>query len=628
VIRLLSLPSKKVLLTCFALAILLLPITHVLSLVSYVLHVPTRGTIGYPSLPPNPPSEPPLPQSYDYIVYKSGNTSYVKDAADTIKYSDINARAAIQWAFDTYSASPRAQGGILVKSAAYEIDDTLYMRNNLTVVLENGVVIKETSADKWIIHFQSVQNVYLTSLGQATIYGLGSGGQETGIFVWSSNSSTISNIEIAHIAEELFHIWKSYDNLFENIYGHDYALGTWAAHGIVIDSSKGNYLVNVVVDAKSTGQSRSALLLIGNDGPCTDNVVIGGEFKNVVDGNGVYLCGWAYPVENNYLIGFIASGNKGSGRAGIKVRASSYNTITNFQSINNHNGIEVGTDYTAAENPSKPNSTGNYLQGIVKDNDNVGLILYIDKESRMVANNIFDLVLNNNINNGIWFNVGVANGTIENNILYVSSTNNGRNGISFDIDISSGYIRHNYFKGIFSNNTEYGIRTQQWSPPEYGVNFVDNRFDAVIENNGLGGVLDTGLRTRINKMAREAAGVGNPPTSSLWEVGDMIVNTDDNTSWIKDTDSIMKLVTQLTARFTFMANHAGMNSTTVQFIDQSYGPNGIISTWSWNFGDGLTSSMQNPIHVYSSIGNYTVTLTVINRYGNASSSEQSVIIRR
>ena len=45
---------------------------------------------------------------------------------------------------------------------------------------------------------------------------------------------------------------------------------------------------------------------------------------------------------------------------------------------------------------------------------------------------------------------------------------------------------------------------------------------------------------------------------------------------------------------------------TVFFTDQSQLPD----TWSWNFGDGNTSTAQNPIHTYTSAGEYTVTLLV------------------
>lgn len=52
----------------------------------------------------------------------------------------------------------------------------------------------------------------------------------------------------------------------------------------------------------------------------------------------------------------------------------------------------------------------------------------------------------------------------------------------------------------------------------------------------------------------------------------------------------------------------------VQFMDRSTG----ATSWNWNFGDGKTSSVQNPVHVYTSSGTYRVTLTVSSEYGSAS----------
>ena len=51
----------------------------------------------------------------------------------------------------------------------------------------------------------------------------------------------------------------------------------------------------------------------------------------------------------------------------------------------------------------------------------------------------------------------------------------------------------------------------------------------------------------------------------------------------------------------------------VDFVNNSTG-NNIIS-YSWNFGDGATSVLPNPTHVYSNAGVYTVTLTVVNASG-------------
>ena len=52
----------------------------------------------------------------------------------------------------------------------------------------------------------------------------------------------------------------------------------------------------------------------------------------------------------------------------------------------------------------------------------------------------------------------------------------------------------------------------------------------------------------------------------------------------------------------------GNGPLTVKFIDQSTN----VSNWLWDFGDGTTSTEQNPSHIYvhNNIGDYTVTLTV------------------
>ena len=53
----------------------------------------------------------------------------------------------------------------------------------------------------------------------------------------------------------------------------------------------------------------------------------------------------------------------------------------------------------------------------------------------------------------------------------------------------------------------------------------------------------------------------------------------------------------------------------VQFTDQSTGGSDPLTTWQWDFGDGFSSGQQNPLHVYSTSGNYNVTLRVINSKG-------------
>ena len=56
----------------------------------------------------------------------------------------------------------------------------------------------------------------------------------------------------------------------------------------------------------------------------------------------------------------------------------------------------------------------------------------------------------------------------------------------------------------------------------------------------------------------------------------------------------------------------GVKPFTVKFTDLS---TGSPTSWVWDFGDGATSTEQNPTHVYQQEGSYDVTLTVSNSYG-------------
>jgi PKD repeat protein len=61
------------------------------------------------------------------------------------------------------------------------------------------------------------------------------------------------------------------------------------------------------------------------------------------------------------------------------------------------------------------------------------------------------------------------------------------------------------------------------------------------------------------------------------------------------------------ANFDFKADKC-----TLSFSDLSVaGPGDTITNWQWNFGDGTTSFLQNPTHVYATSGTYTVCLTAV-----------------
>jgi PKD repeat protein len=65
-------------------------------------------------------------------------------------------------------------------------------------------------------------------------------------------------------------------------------------------------------------------------------------------------------------------------------------------------------------------------------------------------------------------------------------------------------------------------------------------------------------------------------------------------------------------------NHTPLEPTvfeTIQFRDNSTDPDGNVTAWAWDFGDGTTSTQENPTHKYEDRGSYTVTLTITDNDG-------------
>jgi PKD repeat protein len=68
-------------------------------------------------------------------------------------------------------------------------------------------------------------------------------------------------------------------------------------------------------------------------------------------------------------------------------------------------------------------------------------------------------------------------------------------------------------------------------------------------------------------------------------------------------------------------------SYTIPFFDRSTDSDGRVVKWSWSFGDGNTSTAQNPSHTFAQSGTYKVQLTVFDdRNGTAVSAPAEVKI--
>ena len=130
----------------------------------------------------------------------------------------------------------------------------------------------------------------------------------------------------------------------------------------------------------------------------------------------------------------------------------------------------------------------------------------------------------------------------------------------------------------------------------------------------------------VNTPATFTNGSTPTPPSVAWTFGDGATSNapSPSHSWSATGTSTIKLVNKYagcadsvtdpitvinppTPAFTATHTSACKAPLTVNFTDQT---TPIPTSWLWNFGDGQTSTVQNPSHTYTTAGNFNVTLTV------------------
>lgn len=116
----------------------------------------------------------------------------------------------------------------------------------------------------------------------------------------------------------------------------------------------------------------------------------------------------------------------------------------------------------------------------------------------------------------------------------------------------------------------------------------------------------------------------NPGSHTYGTWGDYTITLIQSNAYCSDT--VMQTITIIppppVADFSKFAE--GCQPLTVDFTDNSQ----YADTWSWNFGDGGTSNMQNPTYTYFNPGTYTVSLTVTGPGGTDTYIQvDSIIVR-
>ncbi len=124
----------------------------------------------------------------------------------------------------------------------------------------------------------------------------------------------------------------------------------------------------------------------------------------------------------------------------------------------------------------------------------------------------------------------------------------------------------------------------------------------------------------------------DPIISWNWDFGNSFIDNTPNTSTVYDSagtynvslivssaNGCIDTLIQPVLIYAFPQANFGVNGvcegTNSLFMDSSIVSGSSISTWLWNFGNGGTDTVQNPVYTYSASGTYTVNLIVQSAQG-------------
>jgi len=141
--------------------------------------------------------------------------------------------------------------------------------------------------------------------------------------------------------------------------------------------------------------------------------------------------------------------------------------------------------------------------------------------------------------------------------------------------------------GVFNNSNELILDAPNSYNPS--INFLVPT----------GAVLNTPLRMRISSDV----------------VGTLQNGCTNNDFGQTEDYGVMIIANVLPPNSAFSATPRNSCSDTIRFTDLT---SGSPTSWLWYFGDGTTSTQQNPSHYYSTEGNYTISLVTTNAFGQDS----------
>jgi PKD repeat protein len=226
-------------------------------------------------------------------------------------------------------------------------------------------------------------------------------------------------------------------------------------------------------------------------------------------------------------------------------------------------------------------------------------------------------------------------------LWFKTTTNSGGKLIGFGdqrTSTSSNYDRHVYM--LNSGQLEFGTYTGQTNIIVSPGSYNDGDWHQVVATQGPAGL--------VLYVDGQVVGT-NPQTQAqnftgYWRIGgDQTWGGNDSNYFSGTIDEVAVYGAQLTRSQVlahYEASPAAVNPAPTADIaapscvslactfdgSSSSDPNGTITQYSWDFGDGTTASAAMPSHTYDTGGTYTVTLTVTDSFGKTNSASTTVTV--
>jgi len=504
---------------------------------------------------------------------------------------------------------------ITLKAGTYT-ENLNITKGNITIRSQSG------NPDDTIIKAKSTKDVLIVQASNVTIRGIkatGSGSSYSGIYLYKCSNCVIENSKVMNNGYGIRLGSSSKCTISKNT-----AINN-GVYGIYLGSSS----KNTVSGNTATNDIRGIHVGSSDDNKLSGNTVTSNSAY------GMYVCGLSdrNRIYNNYFNNTNMTIKNGTG--------NSYNT-TKVSGKNIAGGSYIGGNFWG-----KPDGTGFSNKAVDKDGDEISDSAYTNITGSIYSDYLPLVTSSNPTVPTANFSSNVTSGNVPFNVLFTDTSTGSPTAWSWNFgDGGSATTQnptHNY-----STAGNYTVTLTV-------SNSAGN--NTTTKSNYITAVSTTGTKPVLNYWGSPRSGTApltvtfkdnstGSPTAWNWSFGDGTYSTEKNPKHTytaagsytisltasnaagSSTSTKLNYITvtgnaSQTPVAAFSASPTSGNSPlNVTFTDSS---TGSPTAWSWSFGDGTSSTSQNPVHTYSAAGNYTVALTVTNAAGNNTTTKSNYI---